>query len=136
MHLTVALLRLGYRVGTVDLDARQWTLTRYLSNRAATVQGERMALPMPRHFFLAPSDKVNRAEAQDEDRTRFEAILGKLKAEVDYVVLDCAGTDSFLARTAPSFADPLVPPAHDTFVDLHVVAPFPCRPPPILPPPP
>src|SRR3546814_5979277 len=105
MHLTVARLRLGYRVGTVDRDARQWTLTRYLSNRAATVQGERMALPMPRHFFLAPSDKVNRAEAQDEDRSRFEAILGKLKAEVDYVVLDCAGTDSFLARTAHSFAD-------------------------------
>src|SRR3546814_15047121 len=74
MHLTVALLRLGYRVGTVDLDARQWTLTRYLSNRAATVQGERMALPMPRHFFLAPSDKVNRAEAPDADRSRFAAI--------------------------------------------------------------
>lgn len=122
MHLIVALLRLGYRVGTVDLDARQWTLTRYLSNRAATVQRDRMALPMPRHFFLAPSEKVNRQEAQEEDRTRFEAILAKLKAESDYVVIDCAGTDSFLARVAHSYADTLVTPVNDSFVDLDVVA--------------
>lgn len=122
MHLVVALLRLGYKVGTVDLDARQWTLTRYLSNRAVTVQRDRMALPMPRHFFLAPSEKVNREEAQAEDRVRFEAILGKLKAESDYVVIDCAGTDSFLARTAHSFADTLVTPVNDSFVDLDVVA--------------
>ncbi|GHD50458.1 ATPase [Thalassobaculum fulvum] len=122
MHLTVALLRLGYKVGTIDLDARQWTLTRYLSNRAATMQRDRMPLPMPRHFFLAPSDKVNRNEAQEEDRARFEAILGRLTAEVDYVVIDCAGTDSFLARVAHSYADTLVTPVNDSFVDLDVVA--------------
>lgn len=122
MHLIVALLRLGYKVGTIDLDARQWTLTRYLSNRAATVQRDRMALPMPRHFFLAPSEKVNREEAQEEDRIRFEAILGRLRGEADYVVIDCAGTDSFLARTAHSYADTLVTPVNDSFVDLDVVA--------------
>ena len=122
MHLIVALLRLGYRVGTIDLDARQWTLTRYLSNRAATVQREGHALPMPRHFFLAPSEKVNRTEAQEEDRARFEAILGRLVGEVDYVVIDCAGTDSHLARLAHSYADTLVTPVNDSFVDLDVVA--------------
>lgn len=122
MHLTVALLRLGYRVGTIDLDARQWTLTRYLSNRAATVQRDSATLPMPRHFFLAPSDKVNRGEAQDEDRTRFEAILGRLTAEADYVVIDCAGTDSYLARVGHSYADTLVTPVNDSFIDLDVVA--------------
>ncbi len=122
MHLIVALLRLGYRVGTIDLDARQWTLTRYLSNRAATVQRDHTALPMPRHFFLAPSENLNRKEAQDEDRARFEAILGRLTAEADYVVIDCAGTDSHLARLAHSYADTLVTPVNDSFVDLDVVA--------------
>lgn len=122
MHLIVALLRLGYRVGTIDLDARQWTLTRYLSNRAATVQREGNPLPMPRHFFLAPSEKVNRSEAQDEDRIRFETILSRLIAETDYVVIDCAGTDSNLARVAHSYADTLVTPVNDSFVDLDVVA--------------
>ena len=122
MHLIVALLRLGYRVGTIDLDARQWTLTRYLSNRAASVQRGGMNLPMPRHFFLAPSEKVNREEAQEEDRLRFEAILRKLTGESDYVVIDCAGTDSHLARQAHSFADTLVTPVNDSFIDLDLVA--------------
>src|SRR3546814_13935855 len=70
MHLTVALLRLGYRVGTVDLDARQWTLTRNLSNRAPTVQGERLAIPMPRPFLLTTPDDVNPTEAKRADETR------------------------------------------------------------------
>jgi chromosome partitioning protein len=35
MHLIVALLRDGYRVGAIDLDARQATLTNYLAARAA-----------------------------------------------------------------------------------------------------
>ena len=62
MHLTVALLRLGFAVGTVDLDGRQWTLTRYLSNRAATMQRDGTRLPMPRHFFLAHSDSQDRGQ--------------------------------------------------------------------------
>jgi len=122
MHLTVALLRLGYTVGTLDLDARQWTLTRYLSNRATTVQREGRALPMPRHFFLAPSDKPMRDEARAEDRQRFQAIIERLRGTVDYVVIDCAGTDSFLAREAHSYADTLITPMNDSFIDLDVVA--------------
>jgi chromosome partitioning protein len=122
MHLVVALMRLGFRVGTIDLDARQWTLTRYLSNRAATVQRDGTKLPLPRHFFLAPSENVNRETAGEEDRQRFESIHAKLAAESDYVVVDCAGTDSRLARLAHSYADTLVTPVNDSFVDLDVVA--------------
>ncbi len=122
MHLTVALLRLGYLVGTIDLDARQWTLTRYLSNRATTIQRGERNLPMPRHFFLAHSDKPVRDQARAEDKERFEAIITKLRGLVDYVVIDCAGTDSYLARVAHSYADTLVTPVNDSFVDLDVVA--------------
>jgi len=122
MHLTVALLHLGYRVGTIDLDARQWTLTRYLSNRASTMQREGIRLPMPRHFFLAHSERTNREEAKSEDKQRIEAILGQLRDDVDYIVIDCAGTDSNLARLAHSHADTLVTPVNDSFIDLDVVA--------------
>lgn len=122
MHLTVAMLRLGFKVGTIDLDARQWTLTRYLSNRAATVQRDGKRLPMPRHFFLAHSDENDREAARAQDRERFEAILDRLNDTVDYVVIDCAGTDSYLARLAHSHADTLVTPVNDSFIDLDVVA--------------
>ena len=33
MHVIVALLHDGYRVGSIDLDARQGTLSRYVENR-------------------------------------------------------------------------------------------------------
>ena len=33
VHLTVALLKKGFRVGTIDLDARQGTLSQYFENR-------------------------------------------------------------------------------------------------------
>lgn len=122
MHLTVALLRLGFRVGTVDLDARQWTLTRYLSNRAATIQREGNRLPMPRHFFLAHSDHNDRETAREQDRQRLDAILDQLRASVDYIVIDCAGTDSNLSRLAHAQADTLVTPVNDSFIDLDVVA--------------
>ena len=33
IHITVALLKAGYRVASIDLDTRQRTLTRFLENR-------------------------------------------------------------------------------------------------------
>src|SRR3546814_10828634 len=39
IHLAVALMKRGFRVGTIDLDARQGTFTAFCRNRAAA--GER-----------------------------------------------------------------------------------------------
>lgn len=122
MHVIVALLRLGFKVGSLDLDMRQWTLTRYLSNRAATIRNEHIQMPMPTHVYLPRSEKPNRAEAEAEDRQRFEAVLAKLRADSDFVVVDCPGTDSFMARLAHSYADKLVTPLNDSFVDLDMLA--------------
>ena len=35
IHLSVALLKAGFRVATVDLDTRQQTLTRFFENRGS-----------------------------------------------------------------------------------------------------
>src|SRR6478672_7583034 len=55
MHIAVSLLRDGGRVATIDLDARQGTLTRYIENRAAYARRRRLDLPMPVHAALAAS---------------------------------------------------------------------------------
>lgn len=122
MHVTVALLRLGFKVGSIDLDMRQWTLTRYLSNRAGTMKNDGISMPMPVHVFLSRSDKPNRKEAEAEDRQRFEAVLKKLRAESDFVVIDCPGTDTYVGRLATGYADKLVTPLNDSFVDLDMLA--------------
>ncbi|WP_319024850.1 division plane positioning ATPase MipZ [Nisaea sediminum] len=122
MHVIVALLRLGFKVGSLDLDMRQWTLTRYLSNRAASMRNDGIDLPMPIHVFLSRSDKPNRAEAEVEDRKRFEAVLTKLRSECDFVVIDCPGTDTYVGRLAHGYADKLVTPINDSFIDLDMLA--------------
>jgi len=122
MHVIVGLMRLGYKVGSLDLDSRQWTLTRYLSNRAQTVKREKLDLPMPQHVFLARSDRQVRAEAEAEDKARFEAVLAKLGTQVDFLVIDCPGTDTFLSRLATSYADKLVTPVNDSFIDVDLLA--------------
>ncbi len=122
MHVTVALMRLGFSVGSIDLDAPQWTFTRYLSNRAQTVKRDGTDMPMPRHVFLSRSEKQTRAEMEADDRFRLEKVLGKLRSTVDYIVIDCPGTDTTIGRLAHTWADKLVTPMNDSFVDLDVVA--------------
>ena len=122
MHVIVGLLRLGFKVGSLDIDSRQWTLTRYLSNRAQTVKREALRLPMPQHVFLSRSDRPMRDEAEAEDKERLETVLTKLRAQVDYIVVDCPGTDTYLGRLVTSYADKLVTPINDSFIDLDLLA--------------
>lgn len=122
IHVAISLLRDGHTVGTVDLDAGQWTLTRYLANRNATIKRTGQALPLPEHFFLAGSNLPNRTDSEIDERQRFALIVEKLSAGNKFIVVDCAGTDTHLARLAHSFADTLVTPLNDSFVDLDVIA--------------
>ena len=123
MHLVVALLRQGYSVGSMDLDARQGTLTRYAANRSARaiiVGADR--LPLPTHVPVARSEMADQAEAAIDERRRFEAALDELVANHNYVVIDCGGSDNFLGRLGHAHADTLVTPLNDSFVDLDMLA--------------
>lgn len=122
MHVIVGLMRLGCKVGSLDLDTRQWTLTRYLSNRAQTVKREGLNLPMPQHVFLSRSERPVRDEAEAEDKARLGAVLAKLGSQVDYIIVDCPGTDTYLGRLVTSYADKLVTPVNDSFIDLDLLA--------------
>ena len=83
VQVAIGLLRQGHAVATLDLDARQGTLTRYMANRQA--QGG--DLPMPRHAAILPSSLNDRTEAGEADRAALEATLADV-ADVDFVVAD------------------------------------------------
>lgn len=121
MHIVVALLREGFRVGSIDLDNRQWTLSRYLTNRGHSADAGRR-LPLPTHFFLPRSEHRDREAAEVEETEGFERILGGLAADQDFVVIDCPGSDTHLGRLAHAVADTLVTPMNDSFVDLDLLA--------------
>jgi chromosome partitioning protein len=120
MHLVVGLLRAGRRVGSIDVDSRQATLTRYLDNRRATNAGKGAALPMPDHRRVEFS-RLRGDAADADERARFVAALAELAA-CDVVVIDTPGADSFLSRLAHSHADTIVTPVNDSFVDLDLLA--------------
>ena len=122
LHLAVALLGEGLRVGTLDLDARQGTFTRYIENRRSFAARKELALRIPTHRALAASSLPDRVEAERADQMAFELALDELAAASDYVLIDTPGSDTFLSRLAHTHADTLVTPMNDSFVDLDLLA--------------
>ncbi len=122
MHTAIALLRLGYRVGTIDLDARQGTLTRYLKKRFDYITRNREHLPSPAHMAIQKSQRENVAEQKFEEESFLLMALDELGHVCDFIIIDTPGTDSFLSRLAHSHADTLITPMNDSFIDLDLLA--------------
>ena len=70
MHLIMSLLHEGYKVGSVDVDARQGTLTRYIENRQATQNATSRELKMPHHMPIHKSTNTTQSEAEAEDEKK------------------------------------------------------------------
>src|ERR1700733_9729636 len=62
MHIAIALIKAGQRVATVDLDARQKSLTHFIENRRAWARQIARDLEIPDHFSFS---KVHYPSAQD-----------------------------------------------------------------------
>ena len=122
MHLIVALLRDGYRVGAIDLDARQATLGGYLTARAAFAAGHGLLLPQPCWRAVPASALDSRAAGERDDAEHFAATLAELSENCDIVVVDCPGSDSFLSRLGHAHADTLITPINDSFIDFAMLA--------------
>ena len=121
MHLITALLRLGFTVGSMDIDSRQRSLTRYIDNRASTIKKNNVELPMPDHAVITKSLFHNKQEADEDEQNRFATELARLLSTQDFVVIDSPGSDAFLSRLAHSFADTVITPINDSFIDLDVL---------------
>jgi chromosome partitioning protein len=121
MHLAVALLRLGYRVGSIDLDGRQGTLSRYLANRRTLVQAAGGDVPMPLHRCISGSTAAERHAAERADRARLAEAMTEL-GDRQVVVIDTPGSDSHLGRLGHARADMLITPINDTLLDVDILA--------------
>lgn len=106
MHVIAALLDQGLNVGSLDLDLRQGTLSRYIENRTKS----KRPLKTPDHVRVINDDG------------HFEDAFSRLIEAEDVVVIDTPGHDTPLGRKAHSLADTLVTPINDSFIDLDVIA--------------
>ncbi len=121
IHIIVSLLRDGYSVGAMDLDARQGTLAGTLAARKHFVESKGIVLPLPQFRSVHRAILDNRLEAEAEERLRFDTALGEFEG-VDVVVIDCPGADTYLSRYGHSHADTLITPINDSFVDFSMLA--------------
>jgi len=112
MHVIAMLLAQSRRVAALDLDPRQKTLSRYVENRLAWSGRQGLDLGAP----VMESGRAMPATAAGLER-RIDA----LSRDSDYLVIDCPGHDTDVARAAHAHADTLVTPVNDSFVDVDLL---------------
>lgn len=122
MHLIASLLYLGFKVASIDTDFRQQSLSRYLENRENTIKKQNLNIPTSKHYIMRPSSKPIISERDDEENALFLEILEQAKMNADFIVIDTPGSCNFVSKLVHSYADTIVTPINDSFVDLDVLA--------------
>ena len=121
MHVIASLLKLGFTVACIDLDYRQQSLSRYIENRSITNQKSGFGLVVPASFVLSKSNNDSMHDAIIEEEEKFLTLVNDLKSKHDFIVIDTPGSDSFLSRLAHSYADTIVTPINDSFIDVDLL---------------
>lgn len=123
MHLIIGLLDKGYNVASIDVDSRQHSLTSYINNREVYNQKNiEHKVDMPLHFHLKEAEDNSIEEKDRQERLQFEQVFSAAKNHADYIVIDTPGSHTNLSRIAHSYADTVITPINDSFVDLDVIA--------------
>ncbi len=119
MHAAVGLMQLGNSVATIDLDARQGTLSRYVSNRKTYAKASKNTVSLPQHYSVEPTED---GVSSDSGKEKLRLLIEGAMINHDAVIIDAPGTDSALSRLAHSYADTLLTPINDSLVDFDVLA--------------
>ena len=118
IHLAIALLRSGQSVATIDLDATQRSFTHYIDNRLTWSRQRGLDLPTPTHVCFNEDDEFAALDGETGRCAAFAKTVAQLADKHACIVIDTPGHDSAVARLALTFADTLVTPLNDSFVDL------------------
>ena len=120
IHLSVALMKAGFRVATIDLDTRQQTLTRFFENRTSWAQSAPWDVELPFHFALERGTSESVRDNETKEFAAFAEAIGEVEHSYEFVVIDTPASDSYLMRLAHSLADTLVSPVNDSYIDVDV----------------
>jgi chromosome partitioning protein len=122
MHIATALVRMGHRVGALDLDLRQKSFGRYVENRVAYNARMGLHLPCPDYRDLPEVDQARLNPGENIYDQRLSAAITAMEVEKDFIIIDCPGSHTRLSQVAHSLADTLVTPLNDSFVDFDLLA--------------
>jgi chromosome partitioning protein len=121
MHVAAALMDVGQRVATIDLDSRQKSFTRYIEFRRDWAKRTGVDLRIPTHACIARAATPKLDDNNAIEAAQFAQALAAIELGHDFVVIDTPGADTALTRLAHSLADTLITPLNDSFVDFDVL---------------
>lgn len=122
MHVGTALVRMGFRVGALDLDIRQKSFGRYVENRRAWMGRSGITLPSPDYRDLPEIEAEALAPGENAFDRRLSAAVAELEPVSDFIIIDCPGSHTRLSQLAHMLADTLITPLNDSFVDFDLLA--------------
>src|SRR5882672_1068718 len=76
MHVAIALLNVGQRVATIDLDSRQKSFTHYVENRRGWAPHARIDLKAPLHFCVTQGATLQLDENEAIEFAGFAEAVG------------------------------------------------------------
>jgi chromosome partitioning protein len=121
MHVAAALMCVGQRVATIDLDSRQKSFTRYVEFRRDWAKRTGLDLKIPSHACIARGSTLKLDDNEASEAVQFADAIAAIEQSHDFVVIDTPGADTHLARLAHSLADTLITPLNDSFIDFDVL---------------
>ena len=117
MNLIASLLYLDFKVVSIDTDVRQLSLTRYIENRVDTIAKLELDIPLPTHY------KIDAQENNlDEEKSQLEQVIEQSEYTNHFIVIDTPGVNNPLSELAHAYADTVVTPINDSFVDIDLLA--------------
>lgn len=122
LHIMADLLYQGYRVSSIDLDARQRSISRYLENRKRYILENDVRLPFPHHYIINQSVLDSKSHAKEDETRRFNHCIEKASKDSDFIIIDCPGNYTFLSYLAHTHANTIITPINDSFIDMDVLA--------------
>ncbi|HEY5225816.1 MAG TPA: division plane positioning ATPase MipZ [Methylovirgula sp.] len=122
INVSIALLKAGFRVATIDLDTRQRTLTRFFENRHSWALTAPWEVELPFHVALDRGSSKDLRDNETAEFGAFAAAIAEVEHSYEFVVIDTPASDSYLMRLAHSLADTLISPVNDSFIDVDVLS--------------
>jgi chromosome partitioning protein len=122
MHVATSLVRMGHKVGALDLDLRQRSFGRYIENRLTFARKQGLDLPTPDYRELPEADQATVEPGENVFDHRLSAAVAALEQDAEFIIIDCPGSHTRLSQVAHSLADTLITPLNDSFIDFDLLA--------------
>ena len=81
LHIAVALMKAGQRVATIDLDCRQQSFTRYITNRSAWARRTGLRLELPTHYCIKLGQTMQIADNENAEFQQFMEAVSAVERE-------------------------------------------------------